>query len=230
MRLRIVVLSALAIMFSCSSDDDGSTTGGGNGGGGLTPQATYRITFTPNYSATTHPDDYPSNPVFSRMFVMAHGNGSVLFRTGTLASDGLELYVEEGDLSGLQLEHAVDSELDPVTVISVGSDIAPNETSVVEITIVPETTNLSFVTKISPSPDWFVGIDNFDLTAGGNSLVDEEELILFPFDAGTDSGTTYTAADEESAANIAAFSGSPLGGVNGISQSIGVLKIERIDN
>jgi hypothetical protein len=48
---------------------------------------------------------------------------------------------------------------------------------------------------IAPSPDWFVGVNGLNLFENG-SFVNEKTIILYPYDAGTDSGTTYTSPDE----------------------------------
>lgn len=63
---------------------------------------------------------------------------------------------------------------------------------------------------IAPSPDWFIGVRNLDLAPGG---VWTEELVvdLFAFDAGTDSGPSYTSPDQATvpADPIAAINGYP---------------------
>lgn len=43
-----------------------------------------------------------------------------------------------------------------------------------------------------PSPDWFVGIDAYDLCSEGN-WIDIVTVEASPIDAGTDSGFTFTA-------------------------------------
>lgn len=45
--------------------------------------------------------------------------------------------------------------------------------------------------RIVPSPDWFVGIDSLDLCDGGRW---REQVVvdLHPYDAGTDSGFTFS--------------------------------------
>lgn len=45
--------------------------------------------------------------------------------------------------------------------------------------------------KMIPSPDWFVGIDSLDLCEGGQ-WKQEVTLDLHPYDAGTDSGFTFS--------------------------------------
>lgn len=54
---------------------------------------------------------------------------------------------------------------------------------------------LSTITMIAPSPDWFSGVYNFNLVLG-EVWYESFTLQTFPWDAGTDSGDTYTAANQ----------------------------------
>ena len=45
---------------------------------------------------------------------------------------------------------------------------------------------------IAPSPDWFVGVRNVDLYAGGNWVDRLEFDLTLVYDAGTDAGMTFT--------------------------------------
>ena len=47
------------------------------------------------------------------------------------------------------------------------------------------------MSKIVPSPDWFVSVDSLDLCDGGK-FVDSRQLDLGPLDGGTDNGLTFT--------------------------------------
>lgn len=47
-----------------------------------------------------------------------------------------------------------------------------------------------------PSPDWFVGVSNVSLCAGGG-WVEELRLAGTMYDAGTDNGLTFTAPNWE---------------------------------
>lgn len=51
---------------------------------------------------------------------------------------------------------------------------------------------ISIMSRIVPSPDWFIGIDAFDLCVDGN-WVDSITIEADPIDAGTDNGFTFTA-------------------------------------
>ena len=54
---------------------------------------------------------------------------------------------------------------------------------------------VSVTSMIAPSPDWFVGVSSLDLCQNG-SWADEQEVTLYGYDAGTDSGITYTSSNE----------------------------------
>lgn len=55
---------------------------------------------------------------------------------------------------------------------------------------------LSFIVRIVPSPDWFVGVDSIDL-CDGDQWKENVSLELFPYDAGTDSGFTFSSPNFE---------------------------------
>lgn len=50
---------------------------------------------------------------------------------------------------------------------------------------------LSLMVKMIPSPDWFVGVDSLNLCEG-NQWKQEVTIDLQPYDAGTDSGFTFS--------------------------------------
>ena len=49
---------------------------------------------------------------------------------------------------------------------------------------------VSLITMIAPSPDWFVGVDSYDL-CGMNGWKEKVTMYLLPWDAGTEDGLTY---------------------------------------
>ncbi|MGH0167765.1 UNVERIFIED_CONTAM: hypothetical protein FKN15_053126 [Acipenser sinensis] len=53
---------------------------------------------------------------------------------------------------------------------------------------------LSFIVRIVPSPDWFVGVDSLNL-CDGDRWKEQLSLDLYPYDAGTDSGFTFSSPD-----------------------------------
>ena len=53
---------------------------------------------------------------------------------------------------------------------------------------------VSVVSMIAPSPDWFIGVDSVPL-CNGTDWVKSVTYNLYPWDADTDGGTTYTSGD-----------------------------------
>ena len=51
---------------------------------------------------------------------------------------------------------------------------------------------MSLVSMLGPSPDWVVGVSALELCSRNCSWVENKTLNLYPWDAGTDSGITYT--------------------------------------
>lgn len=55
---------------------------------------------------------------------------------------------------------------------------------------------VSLVSMIDPSPDWIVGVSGLELCLANGSWIEEKILNLYPWDAGTDSGSTYISPDQ----------------------------------
>jgi len=74
-------------------------------------------------------------------------------------------------------------------------------------------------TMITPSLDWFVGLHGLSLLDDQGQWVQERQVVLVPYDAGTDDGAGYTAAGAEatphqpiqSLSGVAPFSSQPIG-------------------
>ncbi len=163
------------------------------------------MTFEPNFTEVFFPTDYPTNAGFSKVFLVVHSNTTSIFTLGSTASAGLKLYAEDGDSSTLVTEHTqTEDNVNPTSIILGTSDVGPAEPVVFTFTITPSKPLISFVTKISPSPDWFLGVDSFNLENPDNTLVETAFIGLNAIDAGTDAGVTYTSADspETSLVNI----------------------------
>ena len=77
---------------------------------------------------------------------------------------------------------------------------------------------VTLVTMIAPSPDWFVGVSGLSLL-DEFGWVNELEVVLYPYDSGTDDGTTYSSANADSSPKqpirslrgVTPFSDAPIG-------------------
>lgn len=135
---------------------------------------------------------YPSGAHFSPM-VCAFSTTSGVFVSGKAASQGLKLLAETGDASQLQKELA-DAKISYKT-----SNMTASGTADIKLTLVlsPNATYLSCVSMIAPSPDWIVGIPSMDICDPSTGTYKTmAQYSLTPYDAGTDSGKNYTAANQ----------------------------------
>lgn len=161
--------------------------------------ATYTVTFRGTWSPETHHDDHfcYCGAHFSPFVAYTHTGTTqaTLLDAGILASDGIEDMAETGSTDTLLQEiadlvsgsHALDS-------AKGGSFSAPG-TSISTIQASTDFPFATLVSMIAPSPDWFVG-ETAMLYENGQ-WVDQKEITLITWDAGTDSGIAYQAPDND---------------------------------
>lgn len=181
--------------------------------------AVYSVTFDVSWSAQTHPDMFPANAHFSGLVGGTH-NAAVQFWTpGTLASLGIKRMAEWGQQTTLAGEVQAAVTAGTAGSVLLGPAIATLPGSAtMQFTATPAHPLVTLVTMIAPSPDWFVGVMGLDLRPGGQ-WADEVSVVLYPWDAGTDSGPTYASPDQPTvppvplaAINSAPFTpGEPIG-------------------
>ena len=184
--------------------------------------ATYRVTFDATWSATTHPDAFPPNPHFSRLTGAAHADGVSLWSVGETASGGVEVMAETGGTATLRRE--VEALGDVADYVEGGPVRTSPGTAEVALTVTDDRPLATVVAMIAPSPDWFVGTDGLDLREG-DGWSDRVVVPLSVFDAGTDDGASYTAANAPLAAPmpVVAVQYAPLTG-----STVGTLTFERV--
>ncbi|KAL2716512.1 Spondin-2 [Vespula squamosa] len=120
-----------------------------------------------------------------------HDSTYTLYRLGERLSTGARLYVETGRADGLDAGGESQNTLHSFT----GPPIPQGEgTSIARAFLDGNHTLISIMARINPSPDWFVGVDSFQLCVEGN-WVDTVTVELDPLDGGTDNGFTFTAAN-----------------------------------
>ncbi len=173
--------------------------------------AVYDVTFEATWSASTHPTTFPPNPHFSWLIGGTHDDQVVFWAEGELASLGIKRMAEWGSTTPLDLEvlSAVSAGHAGEVIESTTYPVSPGSVSTT-FTVTPETPLATIVSMIAPSPDWFTGVAGLDLRDGDGWLA---SLIVdvFPYDAGTDSGTGYTSSDQPTSPPIpiAAIDGTP---------------------
>jgi hypothetical protein len=156
----------------------------------------YEVVFKATWSEETHPDDFPPNPHFSGLIGASHNSDVHFWREGEDSSPGIKNMAETGSKNPLNREvmKAI-MQRDAFKLIS-GGGVNPSPGSVsVEFQVSKNYPLVTLVTMIAPSPDWFVGIDSLNLYENG-SFVNNKTVVLYAYDAGTDSGINYTSTDE----------------------------------
>lgn len=185
----LILISLLFIFAAC---------GGSSTDSGYEPDetTTYLLTFKSTWSAQTHPLDFPSAPHFSGLVGAVHNEMVVLWKEGSISSDGVKDVAEKGSKTQFS------NEVDPIII----SGEAYVKMSGSGITVSPGTATLRFtahrdlhfitvISMLAPSPDWFVGVSGMNLFENDDWII-EKTVDLYVYDAGTDSGKTYTAADQ----------------------------------
>ena len=160
-------------------------------------QVTYRITVEGTWTAASHPHEYPSDAHFSWLTGATHDERYRLFEAGGIATPGLEALAEDGELSpyDAEIQAAIDHGGAGALVQARPIDQMPGVTEF-EITVDERHPLVSLVTMIAPSPDWFTGVADVRLFENGAWLA-EKSLALEAWDAGTDSGATFTSPNAD---------------------------------
>ena len=164
--------------------------------------ATYEVTFTPGWTAKSHPVDYPEAglldaPHFSGIIGVTHGAGYEIFKVGKAPTTGLERLSEMGKHDPLDEEiKAAIAKGNAGALFE--TDGIKDLTKPVKFTVTVDGKNpmVSAVAMIAPSPDWFAGVGNVNLMEAGGWVV-SKTLDVYAYDSGGDDGATYTAADKD---------------------------------
>jgi len=173
--------------------------------------ARYRVTFEATWSAATHPEDFPPNPHFSWLIGGTHSASVEFWAVGDTASLGMERMAEWGSITPL------DEEIEAVILAGEAGEVLSSEDYTVspgfmstEFIVTPDFPLATVVTMIAPSPDWLTGVAGLDLR-DGNAWAEERVVEMWPFDAGTDSGASYTSGNANTVphAPITPITGSP---------------------
>ena len=218
------ILIALLIMtMGCACDDSSEAQ--------PSDSARYQLTFEATWSNATHPTNFPPNPHFSGLIGASHSPAVHLWKEGERATLGIKNMAEIGAKSPLDSE--IDSLINQGSACSKisGGGINPSPGAVTVTLIVSQDCPVvSVVSMIAPSPDWFVGVSGLSLYEN-NEWIDQRVVELFPYDAGTDSGSNYTSPNEptDNPEVISRIEKAPLL-TDGIVPPLGTFTFSRLDD
>lgn len=162
-------------------------------------EAKYELVFEGLWSRYTHPDDFPENywlAHFSDIIGASHSNEFRMWNQNSLATEGVKELAETGSTKKLEAElKQVSSKTR--TIIKARELHHPTLNSKTSAVFRTDRHHhlVSMLSKLGPSPDWMVGVSGLELCQSDCSWATQRIVNLYLWDAGTDSGTTFTSPD-----------------------------------
>lgn len=161
----------------------------------LESSAQYDVVFRATWSASTHPRDFPPGAHWSGLVGGLHAPSVSFWGRGTTASRGIQELAELGSKTVLLDEvNAAIAAGTANRTLSGGSISGGTGTVTLRFAVDRSHPLVTLTAMIAPSPDWFVGVRGLPLIEQG-SWVSRKSVMLFPYDAGTDSGATFRSPD-----------------------------------
>ena len=189
--------------------------------------ATYRVVFEATWSASTHPTNFPGGAHFSPLIGAVHDEDATFWAPEGTATPGIESMAETGGTGTLTSEIQAEIPEDALAVVNGSGIRSPGTTTMQAVAVREDFPLVTLVTMIAPSPDWFVGVSGLSLRDAAGDWIGELEVVLYPYDAGTDSGPSYNSANDDTQPREPIHS---LRGVNPFSdEPIGTFTFTRTD-
>ncbi len=160
-------------------------------------QEVYEVEMIGKWSSSTHPTDFPSNAHFSPMVALSHLEGLDVIGEGLTATDGMKEMAETGKTAKLDKEflkfHNQTYSLDR----EIGESFTTPGRNKMLIGVERGRHHISVFSMIAPSPDWFVAATTSLIDSKDGKWYNEVTVHSTTYDAGTDSGLSFTAANNE---------------------------------
>ncbi|KXJ26347.1 Spondin-1 [Exaiptasia diaphana] len=151
------------------------------------------------WDSQTHPKHFPGQmSSWSSLIGCSHSNNYHIWRLGELASPGVKKVSEMGSVWSLEKEMKQQGKVVHSVIKAPGLWWGVGQSQPTKFAADPQHNLFSVMSRIIPSPDWFVGIDSLNLCHLNCTWKDEESVDLFPVDAGTDDGINFISVNSQS--------------------------------
>ncbi|CAH1783620.1 unnamed protein product [Owenia fusiformis] len=155
--------------------------------------AKYRLTVETEWSKVAFPKQFPlyrPHAQWSKLIGRTHSSKYSFWSVGALASEGVKEFAETGRTRVLDGEpQGYDGVLDVFYAPPIQKGVGQTH---VKVLVDATHSKVSFMVKLIPSPDWFIGLDSTDLCQEGK-WAEYKKFDLGPVDGGTDKGYTFSA-------------------------------------
>ena len=191
--------------------------------------AVFEVTFNSTWSKTTHPTSFPSFPHYSPLIGCTHDSSISLWKPGTIARNSIEVMAETGGTGPLTSDINGEISRGNAKDLVRGSGIGSPASITIRFTAHASHPQLTLCTMLAPSPDWFVGLSGYNLMDKNGQWIKTASMPATLWDAGTDSGTSYTSPNLNTnpKENIAVIT-TKSGPFQNASTSVGTWSIRRI--
>ncbi|PAA48482.1 hypothetical protein BOX15_Mlig023783g1, partial [Macrostomum lignano] len=163
--------------------------------------AVYRMEMRGVWTRHNHPNEFPTekhDSHWTSIIGVTHSQAYNIFYIGGKAKAGVKAVCETGDTTQLEKEFKEKGRWNILNVIKThglwGEDnLGDTRTALFSVNRTHHL--LSFLTMLGPSPDWCAGTDDLDLCQTGCTWKREIRIPLYPWDAGTKTGSHYHTRD-----------------------------------
>jgi len=187
-----------AIVFAAVADGQQTTTTtyGGANTASTWQDVRYECEITNLWTPGRHPRLYPTDDAsWSAPVLVSHSDLYHVWGPGSMATPGIEQMAETGEANTLvreftrEAENVGDYSIGEVLDVSTNSR---NSQTLHMLAVSSDTPYISSITAVTPSPDWFTGFYDFDArNSDSGNWYDWFQIETFPWDSGTQRGTTY---------------------------------------
>ncbi len=164
--------------------------------------AQFNVVFESTWSQSTHPHSsgsLPGNAHWSRLVGTVHNSDADFIEAGETATTGIENVAELGNNNVFFSE--INTEIsngNAQEILDFGALSSSAGTITGSFTVSEDYPLLTLVSMIAPSPDWLIMLDSVSLlNDDGTAWKETITFDVYPYDAGTDSGSDYTSSNAD---------------------------------